>query len=325
MSQEQASIYPVVELVNERPATTSLAIAECFDKRHCDVMRDIQNLIENCPGDFHKRNFALMSRKVKIGNGAEREEPYYIVFFDGFILLVMGYTGKKALQMKLAYIEAFNAMRAKLEAQKQHPLPNGWRLRKGASPKVIERAEHCTHGEAVPIEKAVDAWCAEKNIRRLDALAAIRVRFGLKIFDRPPRHLHDDILAWINEQRGTSGKKPKLAARGKLSNKELAAAVAPALPAAEEGMENDRVSGSFPKLAQRLAECGKQLDKYCAKLRYQGEETPGFPGFALSLAEAVEENMAAMRASMEVMDTWLKYIKIICRSAAEQIRQEKTA
>lgn len=216
-------------------------------------------------------------------------------------------------------------MRAKLEAQKQHPLPNGWRLRKGASPKVIERAEHCTHGEAVPIEKAVDAWCAEKNIRRLDALAAIRVRFGLKIFDRPPRHLHDDILAWINEQRGTSGKKPKLAARGKLSNKELAAAVAPALPAAEEGMENDRVSGSFPKLAQRLAECGKQLDKYCAKLRYQGEETPGFPGFALSLAEAVEENMAAMRASMEVMDTWLKYIKIICRSAAEQIRQEKTA
>lgn len=124
MSQEQASIYPVVELVNERPATTSLAIAECFDKRHCDVMRDIQNLIENCPGDFHKRNFALMSRKVKIGNGAEREEPYYIVFFDGFILLVMGYTGKKALQMKLAYIEAFNAMRAKLEAAKKKELPH---------------------------------------------------------------------------------------------------------------------------------------------------------------------------------------------------------
>ena len=35
--------------------------------------------------------------------------------------------------------------------------------------------------------------------------------------------------------------------------------------------------------------------------------------------------MAAMRASMEVMDTWLKYIKIICRSAAEQIRQEKNS
>ena len=289
-SQVQVSL----SVVEGRPAATSLKIAECFDKEHKNVLADIRNLLADCPDEFGRLNFQPSSYTNEQG----KTQPMYIVYFDGFMLLVMGYTGKKALQMKLAYIEAFNAMRAKLEAQKQHPLPNGWRLRKGASPKVIERAEHCTHGEAVPIEKAVDAWCAEKNIRRLDALAAIRVRFGLKIFDRPPRHLHDDILAWI---------------------------VAPALPAAEEGMENDRVSGSFPKLAQRLAECGKQLDKYCAKLRYQGEETPGFPGFALSLAEAVEENMAAMRASMEVMDTWLKYIKIICRSAAEQIRQEKTA
>ena len=98
-----------------------------------------------------------------------------------------------------------------------------------------------------------------KNIRRLDALAAIRVRFGLKIFDRPPRHLHDDILAWINEQRGTSGKKPKLAARANFPIKRACGRRCPGfLPAAEEGMENDRVSGSFQKLAQRLAECGKQ-------------------------------------------------------------------
>lgn len=45
----------------------------------------------------------------------------YHVFFDGFILLVMGYTGKKALAMKLAYIEAFNAMRDKLEGEKASP------------------------------------------------------------------------------------------------------------------------------------------------------------------------------------------------------------
>jgi len=41
----------------------------------------------------------------------------FTVFFDGFILLVMGYTGKKALEMKLAYIAAFNAMREKLAAR----------------------------------------------------------------------------------------------------------------------------------------------------------------------------------------------------------------
>ncbi len=49
----------------------------------------------------------------------------YIVFFDGFMLLVMGYTGKKALQMKLAYIEAFNAMREKLETKEKPQLAAG--------------------------------------------------------------------------------------------------------------------------------------------------------------------------------------------------------
>ena len=118
MSQEQSQICPVVELVNDRPATTSLKISECFGKQHKHIIRDIETLLAECPKDFHRLNFELMSRKVKIGDGAERGEPYYIVYFDGFILLVMGYTGKKALAMKLAYIGAFNAMREKLENQK---------------------------------------------------------------------------------------------------------------------------------------------------------------------------------------------------------------
>lgn len=115
-------LIPSVILVDDRPCTTSLAIADCFEKRHCDVMRDIQKLVTEIPEDFHKRNFALMFQKVKIGNGAKRETPFFNVFFDGFILLVMGYTGKKALEMKLAYIAAFNAMREKLEEEKAKKL-----------------------------------------------------------------------------------------------------------------------------------------------------------------------------------------------------------
>ena len=41
----------------------------------------------------------------------------FILYRDGFMLLVMGYTGKKALAMKLAYIEAFNRMEAELARQ----------------------------------------------------------------------------------------------------------------------------------------------------------------------------------------------------------------
>ena len=110
---------PTVSLVNNRPSTTSLAIAKCFGKRHDAVLRDIRNLIIGCPENFRSHNFVETFRPVVGPNNAERKEIYFIVFFDGFILLVMGYTGKKALRMKLAYIEAFNAMKAELEASQK--------------------------------------------------------------------------------------------------------------------------------------------------------------------------------------------------------------
>ena len=53
----------------------------------------------------------------------------FTVFFDGFILLAMGYTGKRALQIKLAYIEAFNAMETALRAPAPLPLSPFPRLR----------------------------------------------------------------------------------------------------------------------------------------------------------------------------------------------------
>lgn len=107
-------IAPDVSLVNGNPATTSLAIAECFGKHHKNVLRDIDQLLTDCPKEFGRLNFELSSYTNSQGKG----QPMYTIFFDGFILLVMGYTGKKALQMKLAYIAAFNAMREKLEAKK---------------------------------------------------------------------------------------------------------------------------------------------------------------------------------------------------------------
>lgn len=112
MSQEQNAICPVVEVINSRPATTSLKIAECFEKNHQHVLRDIRALSEDCPENFNASNFGL----VEYTDSKGEKRPMYTVYFDGFILLVMGYTGPKALKMKLAYIEAFNAMRQKLES-----------------------------------------------------------------------------------------------------------------------------------------------------------------------------------------------------------------
>lgn len=109
---------PFVTLHDDRPATTSLEVANFFGKRHDDVLKSIRNLLANCPKEFHARNFAEMSESIEIGNGATRQSVFFILYRDGFMLLAMGYTGKKALQIKLAYIEAFNQMEAQLAVNK---------------------------------------------------------------------------------------------------------------------------------------------------------------------------------------------------------------
>jgi len=62
---------------------------------------------------------------VDTGNGATRESPAYNLTRDGFTLLAMGFTGKKALAFKLAYIDAFNRMEAGLRPPQipRRPLP----------------------------------------------------------------------------------------------------------------------------------------------------------------------------------------------------------
>ena len=117
MSQLSASplvsISPLVSNFDGVPATTSLKVAEIFSKKHKHVVRDIENLMANCPDDFTGSNFGLSEYKDKTG----RKLPMYILPRDGFTLLVMGYTGKEAMKFKLAYIEAFNAMEEQLRRQ----------------------------------------------------------------------------------------------------------------------------------------------------------------------------------------------------------------
>ena len=108
--------------------------------------------------------------------------------------------------------EVLPAIRKTGKYEKQpHPLPNGWRDRPGAKPRetseerqrrLRREEEHCTRGQAERLEAAVDLWCELCGIRRMDALSAIRVRFDLRIFDRPPLRLHEEILNWISAQSG---------------------------------------------------------------------------------------------------------------------------
>ena len=104
---------PSVMLHNGRPATTSLEVAKFFGKRHDNVVRDIKEIIDNTPESFSALNF----EGANYIDEQAKNRPMYIIYRDGFMLLVMGYTGKKALVIKLAYIEAFNRMEAELAAE----------------------------------------------------------------------------------------------------------------------------------------------------------------------------------------------------------------
>lgn len=103
---ESFPLSPSVSLHSGRPATTSLDVARYFGKRHTDVLRDIGNISGNCPEEFSQRNFASAEYLDEQG----KPRPMFTIYRDGFMLLVMGYNGKKALAMKLAYINAFNRM-----------------------------------------------------------------------------------------------------------------------------------------------------------------------------------------------------------------------
>lgn len=101
-------------IVDQHLKTTSLHIAEKFGKHHKDVLRRIEAL--DLPEDWQRRNFTLLSRTITVNNGAQQNQPYYELTRDGFALLVMGFTGKRAMAWKITFLEAFNQMEAKLRA-----------------------------------------------------------------------------------------------------------------------------------------------------------------------------------------------------------------
>lgn len=95
-----------IKTVNKEEVTvvTSLDVAETFGKEHARVLRDIRDL--DCSDEFRVGNFA----ESYYINAQNKKQPMYYITRDGFTLLVMGYTGEKAMRFKEAYIRQFNAM-----------------------------------------------------------------------------------------------------------------------------------------------------------------------------------------------------------------------
>ncbi|MCK0471422.1 Rha family transcriptional regulator [Halalkalibacter sp. APA_J-10(15)] len=105
-------INQLVYVSNDNPVTTSIMIAETFEKGHDKVLRDIRTL--KCSDSFRLAHFGESTYTNKQG----RVMPMYVITFDGFAMLAMGYTGKKAIEFKEKYINAFNRTRQLVESRK---------------------------------------------------------------------------------------------------------------------------------------------------------------------------------------------------------------
>ncbi|EFA4608817.1 transcriptional regulator [Escherichia coli] len=99
---------PDVTIENGRAVTTSVAVAEFFRKLHKNVIQKIEAL--ECSSEFTELNF----KPSEYTDSTGRKLPMYQITKNGFVFLVMGFTGKKAAAFKEAYIAEFDRMEAEL-------------------------------------------------------------------------------------------------------------------------------------------------------------------------------------------------------------------
>ena len=104
-SPEQVALFQKLVSAQEGEVfTTSHKVAKLFGKRHDNVLAAIEKL--ECSKTFAKLNFEVCFENSELQNG--KPLKYYNITKDGMVFLVMGFTGKKAAQLKELYILAFN-------------------------------------------------------------------------------------------------------------------------------------------------------------------------------------------------------------------------
>lgn len=127
LTMNDLSISSIVSVENGQPCTTSLKVAEVFEKQHRHVMEAIRTL--DIPDEYRQSNFRqTVYERPNPSGGKPIPTPMYLITRDGFTLLAMGFTGKKAMQFKLAYIEAFNAMEKAIKEARIGMIPEEYAI-----------------------------------------------------------------------------------------------------------------------------------------------------------------------------------------------------
>lgn len=162
--------HPQVTIENGRAVTTSMAVALYFKKLHKNVIQKIESL--DCSPEFTSANFSAHVENIKAG-AVNRDSKSYKITKDGFVFLVMGFTGKKAAAFKEAYIAEFNRMEATLH-DRAIPAP--------AEPSPAERDAYNVQCLMEHYRVFLEAWTQqiEPALKKLESplVGRLHDRFG---------------------------------------------------------------------------------------------------------------------------------------------------
>ena len=202
----------LVIMKDQQAVTTSLQVAENFEKRHDNILRDIESL------EIDVLNFEEMFFESEEPDSYGRMRKVYFMNRDGFTLLAMGFTGKKALAFKLKYIQAFNEMEKELN-KSRYQIPNTpqealklmFEYQEETTKKVDKVEERVTDLEENVVLSAGDYGYISRRINQ--RVAEVARGFG-KLTNKQRGELHRDINAGVKAITGVN-------VRTQLRNKHL--------------------------------------------------------------------------------------------------------
>ena len=163
---------------SNQPLTNSKLVAEVFEKEHKNVMQSIRKLMD---GTAQNSAVHQMFSESTYLNEQNKEQPMFIMNQDGFTLLAMGFNGKKAMEFKLKYIEAFNAMKRQIE-QSKPSVPQDY----------LEALKYLVKAEE---EKQQLAFENKKQQEQIITISKTNMELGNKITEMLPKvSYYDKIL-----------------------------------------------------------------------------------------------------------------------------------
>lgn len=181
---------------NDTARVDSRYVAECFEKEHKNVIRDIREL--DCSEEFRLLNFEPSYYKNQQG----KKQPCYCMTRDGFVFLVMGYRGKKAAHFKEIYIRRFNEMeehiKSLVSARQEFPLLTDNIKLAYDNPKPYHYSNECDMinrivlgmtskqykiAHDIPSNESIRPYLSEEQIKLLNVLQKVDIGLLFSVSD----------------------------------------------------------------------------------------------------------------------------------------------